>query len=135
MELFDTINAMFAKPAEFKKLTLHERGKHFFMINRFMSIKYPIQAAYMNHTKIHPGQAVTFWQELLGKMYTKTPSWMYAKVNRKKADKTGVNISEETMNYYCHKNQTSRKVLDEAIKMIGEPMIKELQDIEKMMKS
>ena len=135
MELFDFINCMFSKPAEFEKISMHERGKHFFMINRFMAIKYPVQASYINHIKINPGQAVTFWHELLCKMYTKTPTWMYAKVNRKKADKTGVNISEDTMNYYCQKNQCSRKVLDEAIKFVGEPMIKELKEIEELRKN
>ena len=133
LELFDTINCMFANPAEFKKLSLHERGRHFFMINRFCSIKFPIQAAYMNNIKIHPGQAVTYWQETIGKMYTKTPSWMYTKVSKKKADKSGINVSEAAMNYYCQKNQISRKVLDEAIQFVGEPMIKELKDLENLM--
>jgi hypothetical protein len=133
MELFEFINVMFTKPAEFKKLSLHERGKHFFMINRFMSIKFPIQAYYINHTKIHPGQAVTFWQEFLQGKFTKVPTWMYTKLNKKKAEKAmGVDVSEEILNLYCQKNQCSRKVLQEAIQLIGEPMIKELKDLENL---
>lgn len=134
-ELFDVINCMFSKPAEFKKLSMNERGKHFFMIQRFMSIKYPIQASFMNHTKINPAQVVTYWQESIGKMYSKTPTWMYAKVNKKKAAKDGVIFEESTLNYYCRKKQISRKVLDDAIKYVGDPMIKELKEIEKMIKN
>ena len=133
MELFDFVKTLFGNPTEFKKISMHERGKHFFMCNRFMAIKFPIQASYMNNIKIHPGQAVTYWQETVGKMYTKTPGWMYTKVSKKKADKSGINVSEAAMNYYCQKKQISRKVLDEAINFVGDPIIKELKDIENLM--
>ena len=86
MELFELINTMF-KPQEFKKVKLHERGKHFFMINRFASIKFPVQASYFNHIKINPAQAVTFWQELWSKSYSRTPNWMYVKTAKAKAEK------------------------------------------------
>ena len=135
MELFDFIKVMYTNPTEFKKLSLHERGKHYFMINRFMSIKFPLQAYYMSHLKIHPGQAVTFWHEFVQGKFSKVPGWMYTKLNKKKVEKTlGADVSEEVLNYYCQKNQCSRKVLQEAIQMIGEPMIAELKQIENLIK-
>jgi len=67
-DLFDFINDMISKPSEFKSVSPHERGKHFFMVNRLCSIRYPIQAAYMNHLKINPSEAVTFWQSLLSRL-------------------------------------------------------------------
>ena len=52
-DLFEFINGMTARPADFKKTKMHERGKHFFMVNRLCSIAFPIQAAAFNHIKIN----------------------------------------------------------------------------------
>ena len=86
-DLFGFINTMFSKPAEFKKTKMHDRAKHFFMINRFMAIKHPVQASYFNNLKINPGQVVTYWQESLSKVYNRTPGWMYVKTAKAKEAK------------------------------------------------
>ena len=92
MELFEFIDSMFKKPDVFHKIKMHERSKHFFMLNRFCSIQFPVQASYFNHIKINPAQAVTFWQYLLSNKYSRTPSWMYVKTAKGKADKKAKDI-------------------------------------------
>ena len=130
-DLFGFINDMFARPAEFKKTKMHDRAKHFFMINRFSAIKSPVIASLFNHLKINPGQVVTFWQESLSKTYNRTPSWMYVKTAKaKEAKKKAQPITDETIRKYCEHFKVSRRDIDEALILLGEPFEKELRDFE-----
>ena len=133
MELFDLLNAMFSKRQEFEKTTLHERGRHFFMVNRFMSIKYPIQAQFLNNTKIHPGNGVTYWADTVGKMFSRTPTWMFVKTKKAKEAKAAAQpVNDETIRYYCQKNQCSRRDVDNAMLLVGKPFIEELQTLQRL---
>lgn len=132
MDLFEFINTMF-KPAEFKKIPMHERAKHFFMISRFSSIKFPVQASYFNHIKINPGQAVTFWQELWSKTYSRTPHWMYVKTAKAKAEKKAKQpFTDEFIKIYCEKFQMSRRDFDESLEIVGDSFISDVKQIELM---
>lgn len=134
MELFETINAMFANPAAFEKTSLHERGRHFFMVNRLFSIKFPVQAQFLNHTKIHPGNAVTYWSETVGKMFSKTPGWMYVKTKKAREEKAKAQpINEATIKYYCQKNQCSRRDVEDAMRLVGQPFLDELISLQKLL--
>jgi hypothetical protein len=132
MDLFEIINTMF-KPSEFKKIPMHERGKHLFMIQRFASIKFPVQASYFNHIKINPAQAVTFWQELWSKTYSRTPNWMYVKTAKAKAEKKAKQpFTDEFIKIYCEKFQMSRRDFDESLEILGDSFISEVKQIESM---
>jgi hypothetical protein len=133
MELFDLLNSMFSKRDQFEKTTLHERGRHHFMVNRFMAIKYPMQAQFLNHTKIHPGNAVTYWADTVGKMFSRTPSWMFVKTKKEKEKKAAAQpVNDSTIRYYCQKNACSRRDVEEAIKMFGDPFVQELSQLQKL---
>ena len=133
--LFDFINAMFSKPEEFKKTKLHERGKHFFMVNRLMSIGFPVQAAIFNHIKINPAQVVTFWQETLSKRYSRTPNWMYVKTRKEREKKKAEQpISDEVQKLYCETYKISRRDLDDAMAILGNSMYQELKEFESLTK-
>lgn len=133
MELFDLINSMFSNRNAFEKTTLYERGRHHFMINRFMSIKYPMQAQFLNHTKIHPGNAVTYWAETVGKMFSRTPGWMFIKTKKEKEKKAASQpVNDATIKYYCQKNQCSRRDVEEAMKLLGNSFIQELQSLQRL---
>lgn len=132
-DLFSFINTMFSNQNEFKKIKIHERGKHFFMCNRFMSIKYPIQASYFNHIKINPGQAVSSWQEMLGKIYNRTPPWMYIKTKKiKEEKKKSQTVSNETIRKYCEIHKLSQRQIEDAFLLLGKDFEKELILFEKM---
>jgi hypothetical protein len=131
MELFEMINSMFSKRDEFAKTTLHERGRHMFMVNRLMAIQYPVPAQFLNHTKIHPGNVVTYWAETVGTRFSRTPNWMWVKTKKEKEKKAAANpINESTIKYYCQKNMCSRRDVDEAIKLLGDPFIEELRSLQ-----
>ena len=132
-ELFDLVNSMFSKGNAFEKTTLHERGRHYFMVLRFMSIKYPAQAQLLNHTKIHPGNAVTYWAESVGKMFSRTPAWMFVKTKKEREKKAALEpVNLATIRYYCQKNQCSFRDVEDGIKLIGEPFILELQQLQNL---
>jgi hypothetical protein len=130
-DLFQFIDTMFAKPAEFKKTKLHERAKHFFMINRFMAIMSPVRAAYFNHIKINPGQVVTYWQESLGGKYSRTPKWMYVKTKKaKEAAKAKQPFTDDIISLYCEKFQMSRRDFDTSMEILGDDFIQEVQSFQ-----
>lgn len=134
MDLFEFIDCMVGKPSEFSKIKMYERGKHFFMVNRFCSIKYPIQANYFNHLKINTSQVVTYWHENLSKMYTKTPKWMYVSTKKDKEKKKSEQpIKDSTIKFYCKKFECSERDVNDGIRLVGTPFIEELLSIEKML--
>jgi hypothetical protein len=134
-DLFEFINGMFSKPEEFKKTKMHERGRHFFMVNRLSSINFPVQAAAFNHIKINPAQAVTFWQELLSKRYNRTPSWMYVKTKKEKEKKAAaLSVTEEVLRTYCEVHKISRRNLDDSIEILGDRMIDDIKKFAELLK-
>ena len=134
-DLFEFINGMFSKPEEFKKTKMHERGRHFFMVNRLSSINFPVQAAAFNHIKINPAQAVTFWQELLSKRYNRTPSWMYVKTKKEKEKKAAaLSVTEEVLQTYCEVHKISRRNLDDSIEILGDRMIDDIKKFAELLK-
>jgi hypothetical protein len=103
------------------------------MIQRFASIKFPVQASYFNHIKINPAQAVTFWQELWSKTYSRTPNWMYVKTAKAKAEKKAKQpFTDEFIKIYCEKFQMSRRDFDESLEILGDSFISEVKQIESM---
>jgi hypothetical protein len=130
-DLFEFINTMVGKPTEFNKIKMHERGKHFFMINRFCSIAFPVQASYFNHIKINPAQVVTFWQQLLSSKYSRTPGWMYVKSKKAKEEKKAKQpFTEQTIQTYCEKFQMSRRDFDTSVEILGDSFVNEVKEFE-----
>lgn len=132
MELFELISTMF-KPSEFTKTPMHEKGKHFFMINRFSAIKHPVQAAFFNHIRINPAQVVNFWGKSWGQAYSRTPAWMYVKTKKAKEDKKAKQpLADNIIKIYCEQFKMSRRDFDTSVEIIGEPFIQEVKMFETM---
>ena len=132
-KLFDFINIMFDKNS-YEKVKPYTRGKHFFMINRFCSINFPVQANMLQKINVNPVSVVDFWQNLLSKLYTKTPGWMYTKTAATKKKVKDKYVEDETIKLYTQRFGYSRKQVQDAIDMFGDKMITELKDYEKMLK-
>ena len=62
---FSIINMMFYNAAGFYAIDRKELAKHFFMINRTMSVKYPLQAQFFNVNGVNQGDVVQFWQKFI----------------------------------------------------------------------
>lgn len=135
--LFDQLNLLFGNPNKFSEQTTYEKSKNFFMMNRFFAIKYPMQANYMNHIKINTGEVVQVWCDMLSKTNNRTPGWIWGGLKgvkkKKEEKKKELEINEETIKFYCSKTMNARKDVDKAIKIIGDPFIKELLQIQNIL--
>jgi hypothetical protein len=78
---------------EWDKLTNIDKQGASFMLNRFMSIQFPIHAALINRTGVHSPDIVNFWKHILTKQYRSKPNWMFTKVNKNFNVNLGLNIN------------------------------------------
>jgi len=66
MQLFDIIKLIFNNKAnEWKAVGKIDKSRNFFMINRIMSIQFPVQANQFNKMKIVPAPVVDWWHGTL----------------------------------------------------------------------
>lgn len=131
-DLFTFIDSMFNNK-EYKEHSNHTKNKHYFMINRFMSINWPIQSAYLNMYKINQVAVVDFWKKTLNKVYSQSPSWMYTKT--KKTDITKNTIyaySEEAVELYCKTYECSLKEVEELKKRFPSELNDELKKFDNL---
>ena len=82
-KLFDFVKIMFTKPAHYKKIKQHNKKRHHFMINRFMSIKYPANAMMFNINGISGGNVVDSWS-MVAARFKSVPRWFYTKTKKAK---------------------------------------------------
>jgi len=93
MELFDIIKNIFNQKEDvWKNVSKNDKSRNFFMINRIMSIQFPIQAQQFNKLKVSPPYVVDWWRNTLNTRFTKVPTWIYTKT--KKSEKSKKNITE-----------------------------------------
>jgi len=138
MELLELTKIMFEKPEEYSSVTPGDKRKHFFMINRRMSIQHPEEAQALQRLKINEAAVVDFWQRFLIRKYKgKTPFWMFiAGVKKKQEEKEKkINIKESVIKQYAIKFGYDLKSVREAIEIFPDSMKKELQNFEKILES
>jgi hypothetical protein len=119
MQLFDIVKLIFSnKESEWKTVGRNDKSKNFFMINRIMSINFPIQANQFNKLKVTPSPVVDWWHETLSPRFTRTPQWVFTKTkksgNSEKSDeKKNLEAIEDFIrskyNISCRDLQTLRK--------------------------
>lgn len=134
-KLFDFIDILFTDPATYAKLNNVDKGRHFFMVNRFMSIQHPVQANYLQHLKVNPAGVMDYWHQTMTRLYTRKPSWIYIKTKKaKQAAKKTKFVEDATIKEYCERLGYSRRQIDEAIDFFGDKFIDELKQFEKLRK-
>lgn len=129
-KLFDFVKIMFTKPTEYKKIKHHSKKRHHFMINRFMSIKYPSNAQLFNVNGINGGNVVESWA-MVASRFKSVPRWFYTKT--KKSKKNAVdkyNPSERALQIYMDKNQIGAREVVELKKFAKEAFYSDLKKIE-----
>jgi hypothetical protein len=129
-KLFDFVKIMFTKPALYKKIKQHNKKRHHFMINRFMSIKYPSNAQLFNVNGISGANVVDSWS-MLASRFKSVPGWFYTKTKKAKknmADK--YNPSERALQIYMDKNNIGNREITELKQFIKEAFYADLKKIE-----
>jgi len=90
MQLFDLVKLIFTnKQKEWKSVGKIDKSRNFFMVNRIMSIQFPVQANQFNKLKIVPSPVVDWWHDTLSKRFSRPPVWLYTKTNKKESVKKG----------------------------------------------
>lgn len=137
IQLFDYMKLVFSKnEKEWKELKDNDKARNFFMLNRFMSIQYPYQVAHLSHYKIDSVAASDYWHRTVSSRYSSTPGWIYAKTVKKKDQEKKLDLpSPEMIKWYCEKNEISRSEFHQNVKYFGESFLKEIKDLEKILKS
>ncbi len=134
-KLFDFVDIMFTDKKTFDKLKPYEKARHFFMINRFMSIDQPVRANFMQHIKINPAEAINFWQMLMTRLYSRKPNWLFTSVKKKKEEAKRKQVVEEaTITEYCRRFSYSRRQITDAMEFHGDKFTQELLSFERMLK-
>jgi hypothetical protein len=137
VQLFDYLKLVFSKDDKsWNSLSSTDKSRNFFMLNRFMSIKYPVQAGALSHYRINLESVSDYWHRTMSSLYTSSPNWIYAKTKKKNDDAKKLDLpSPEMIKWHCERNEMSRRDFDEHVKFFGESFLSELRSMEKILKS
>lgn len=115
MELFDVVNSLFGSDKKWESVGKADKSRNFFMVNRFMSIQFPVQAHEFNHTKVVPNLVLDWWHSALGPKFGKTPKWVFTSVGKKEQNKSSQKIPnfQEVEDFIRERNQLSKRQLQE----------------------
>ncbi len=113
MQLFDIVKLIFSsKEKDWKSVGNNDKARNFFMINRIMSIQFPIQANQFNKLKVVPTHVVDWWHDTLSKRFSKPPVWLYTKTKKNTAEKAdSVETSEAVEEFIRSKFKVSKRDL------------------------
>jgi hypothetical protein len=130
MKLFDYINVIFsANNAKWEEVSELDMARNAFMLNRLMSIKFPIQAQMLNIMKISPvGQAQT-WRNI-AKQFKRTPGFIYTKTKNMSSDKTK-KLNEDAVAMYMKFNEIGETEFKDAYRFNPDAIEEALEVIEK----
>jgi hypothetical protein len=136
VQLFDYVKILFTgKEQEWNDLKNTDKSRNFFMSNRFLSIKYPVQVSLLSHIKISPPAVADYWHLTLKKLYKTVPTWIYAKVKKGDKEKKQQYPSEEMIKWFCSKEEMSRNEFDTHVKFFRDEFLDEILSLEKTLKS
>lgn len=131
-KLFDFIKVMFSSDDSYEKLTISDKTKHTFMVQRFMSIKYPVQASLFNMLKTNPLGVADSWR-IVAKQFGRTPRWIYTKTKKSTKSKTNKNKyipSKEAIDEYMKINEIGRREFEDALRLCPTELKKDLKVLE-----
>ena len=116
MKLFDYIKVLFGKDEHWDKVTNYDKSKNSFMTNRFMSIKFPIQANLFNSLKIDPVGQEEAWR-LVSSKFNRVPGFIYTKVKKSAKQKAKEwNPNPKALELYMKFNEIGEREYKEALK-------------------
>lgn len=129
-DLFEVLGAIFTDKNKFEDFSSLTLGRNSFMINRMMSIQYPLQANVLNINHINQEDVVKSWNIFIPQQY-RNPSFIYTKGSKKaqetKNKKLDIPKKSDIIEYCLTYGLEYKSVMD-AIKFFKEDMINEIND-------
>lgn len=137
VELFDFVKLSFiATDKQWSELNDSDKSRNFFMMNRFLSIKFPVQVSVLSHMRINAPSTMDYWHMTLSKLFKSVPPWIYAKTKKKAVEDKKKNLpSEQMVKWYCQKEEMSRKDYECSVTLFGDEFLEEIRGLEKILKS
>jgi hypothetical protein len=133
MELFDFVKVMFSDKKKYAELKNSEKAKHFFMIQRFFSIKHPTTAQSLNRVGITPWAVVDLWQ-MVAQRFNRVPGWIYTKTKKVASEKEW-KPNPEVAKVWMERNGIGERELKEAIRFYPQEMKKMFSSLEKQIET
>lgn len=126
-DLFEFIDCIFDK-VKWKDISQSDKYKHFYMTNRFLSIRYPLE---INQCQIvglgqkNSARMMDFWHNILIRHYPRKPSWLMTKSGKKQSETDLLKgIDKELITKYSNHHKIDLK----SINSLSEFFPKELKE-------
>jgi hypothetical protein len=133
MKLFDYIKVFFGKDVQWDKVSNYDKSKNSFMTNRFMSIKFPLQANMFNTLKIDPVGQAEAWR-LVSSKFNRVPGFIYTKVKKTEKQKAKEwSPDPKAKETYMKFNEIGEREFKEALKYNPELIQSSVDTLEKQM--
>ncbi len=132
---FDIIKMMFTDVESFNKLSNLILTKNFFMINRILSIMFPMQAQCFNNVEINQAEVIRTWQRFVtAKMgYGRVPGFVYTKGAKATQELNKLDdISKEDKESYCKHYQISLRDFDDMLYFTHDSVIEHFNNFVKI---
>ncbi len=132
---FDLIKILFEKREVWDTISKSEKSKHWFMVNRTLSIGYPKQAHYLNLNGVSTHRAIDVWFHFVVKHnINRCPGWIYTKSSAAAKEDKKWWPSSSVINFYCDKYNCCIRDLKEWQTAFPEDFEDTLKPFEKILK-
>jgi hypothetical protein len=114
MQLFDYIKVLFGTDENWDKVSNYDKSRNSFMTNRFMGIKFPVQANLFNTLKIDPVGQAEAWRMVASK-FNRVPGFIYTKVKKQPKEREWI-PDAKAVELYMKFNEIGQREFKEAMK-------------------
>lgn len=125
--LFDMIDSIFVDRFAYKKYTKECIKQNAFMINRIMSIQYPIEARMLDRQFISPYAMYFLWNSMLYNGRRKE-MWVFTKGSKKAKEETTDEkvFPDSVIDQYCRYYNIERVQFDDAFRFFRNELISDV---------
>lgn len=134
--LFNIIGALFNDRAYIWSLPAQAVKSNWFMINRRVAARYPLQAQVLNNSKINPVDGVRFWSDYLSASAGgRTPNWVYLKGVKKSQVKSDAKrkVTAAQIRQFAAGRNISVKDVEQSLRFFPDDAAAEIIEYDKMM--
>lgn len=133
-DLFEVIGSIFTDKNKFEEYSNLTLDRNAFMVNRMMSIQYPLQANALNVISSNSADIVKSWSVFIPQQY-RVPSFIYTKGSKKAQEdknKKAQMPKKSDIIDYCLTYNISYKTVKEALTFYRDEMIAEINEFLKI---
>jgi hypothetical protein len=134
MELFEFIKVLFTDPKRYSQLKASDKGRNHFMVQRFMSIKFPTTAQQLNRVGMNGAGVMDLWQKIAIRFNGRVPGWIYTKTKKLEKNEKVYKPDPEAAQIWMQRNGLTERDLKDAIRFNPDEMKKIISSIEKQIK-